>query len=422
VDEAVDVMASVAGVSSEEVEFERTQTQLRVFRLSNGLAVVLGIGWSATYFACHEPVAGSIVAAYSAGSAVNLLALHGGVRFRAVVTSQSLMMLLAPTSVSFALGGFGPSSAAAIWAITAPAAALFCGDVRAALRWFVGFMGLLLMLAGLEPWFGGDNNIPGGMRTAFFAANLAGFASLVFTLLAYFLTQRERAAELLREQKRRADELLLNILPEAIANELKSSARTIAERQDGVTILFIDMVNFTPLSARLAPEAVVGLLNEMFSALDELIDEYGVEKIKTIGDCYMVAAGVPYPRADHATVMCELALRMREHLAAIGGIADFQYRIGLGSGPVVAGVIGHKKFAYDLWGDAVNTASRMESSGSPGAIQLSRSTFELVNDVYDCDPRGWLDIKGKGAMEVWHLVGRRPSPMATVLDATPTPR
>src|SRR5439155_12787040 len=138
-------------------------------------------------------------------------------------------------------------------------------DVRAALRWFVGFIGLLLGLAVLEPWFGGDNNIPEWMRTTFFAANLVGFASLVFTLLAYFLTQRERATELLREEKRRGDELLLNTLPEAIANELKSSVHTIAERQDGVTILFIDMVNFTPLSARLAPEAVVDLLYEMFS-------------------------------------------------------------------------------------------------------------------------------------------------------------
>jgi guanylate cyclase len=318
-----------------------------------------------------------------------------------------MMMLLAPTSVSFVLGGFAPSSVAAIWAVTAPAAALFCGDVRAAVRWFIAFVALLLGLAVLEPWIASSNNLPSWLRTAFFGANLIGFSSLVFTLLVYFLAQRERAAALLRDEKRRGDELLTAILPEAIANELKASVRTIAQRHEGVTILFIDMVNFTPLSARLAPESVVDLLNQMFLALDRLTDEFGVEKIKTIGDCYMAAAGVPFPRSDHAIVMCDLALRMREHLAAVAGTASFEYRIGLGSGPVVAGVIGNKKFAYDLWGDAVNTASRMESSGQPGAIQIPKATYDLVNGDFVCEPRGLVDIKGKGAMDVWHLVGRR---------------
>jgi len=213
----------------------------------------------------------------------------------------------------------------------------------------------------------------------------------------------------LDERTRVADELLVNILPHVVAKKLKyAPAQVIAEYRADTSILFADIVSFTPLSAGLVPIELVKLLNSVFSYFDTLTDKYGVEKIKTIGDCYMVAAGVPTERVNHAEVLTRLALEMREYVSS----HDFQgkrlsLRIGINSGAVVAGVIGYRKFAYDLWGDAVNTASRMESHGQPNVIQITGSTYELIKEAFVCQPQGCIDVKGKGEMPVWHVVAAR---------------
>jgi guanylate cyclase len=166
-------------------------------------------------------------------------------------------------------------------------------------------------------------------------------------------------------------------------------------------------VDFTPLAQRLSPAEVVGTLDRLFSHFDTLVERHGLEKIKTIGDCYMAAAGVPDPCTDHATRAALLALDMRDAVATsrIGGRDRLELRIGINSGPVTAGVIGTKRFLYDLWGDAVNVASRMESNGTPGDIQITRATYELLKDGFVCTPRGTIPVKGKGEMETWYLVG-----------------
>ncbi len=163
------------------------------------------------------------------------------------------------------------------------------------------------------------------------------------------------------------------------------------------------------MSELLAPADVVGLLDHLFSHFDTLAARYGLEKIKTIGDCYMVAAGVPTPRPDHAQAVVQMALDMLEAVRSSDevGHLGLEIRIGINSGPVVAGVIGRKRFLYDLWGDAVNTASRMESQGMPGRVQITRGTHELVADEFDCEPRGTIAVKGKGEMEIWHVLRRR---------------
>jgi adenylate cyclase len=174
-------------------------------------------------------------------------------------------------------------------------------------------------------------------------------------------------------------------------------------------VLFADVVDFTPRSEQLSPAEVVETLDRLFSHFDTLAERYGLEKIKTIGDAYMVAAGVPDPRSDHATVLARLALDMTASMAAGAAVGDLglELRIGVNSGPVVAGVIGRKRFLYDLWGDAVNIASRMESQGTPGRIQITELTHELLGDEFECEPRGTVSVKGKGDMETWYLVGRR---------------
>ncbi|HLO15919.1 MAG TPA: adenylate/guanylate cyclase domain-containing protein [Anaerolineales bacterium] len=214
----------------------------------------------------------------------------------------------------------------------------------------------------------------------------------------------------IQEQRDQADRLLYNVLPESIAERLKQSSETIAEEFNSASVLFADIVNFTPISARFAPHEVVDMLNDLFSRFDELVDKYDVEKIQVAGDAYMVAAGVPTPRHDHATVLAELALDMLDCVRQgdfLGGKHPVEIRIGLNSGSLLAGVIGRKKYYYTLWGDMVNIASRMQSHGESGRIQITRATYELLKDDFECQHIGKIDIKGKGKMEAWHLIARK---------------
>ena len=214
----------------------------------------------------------------------------------------------------------------------------------------------------------------------------------------------------IQAQRDQADKLLYNVLPERIAEQLKQSKETIAEEFSSATVLFADIVNFTPISARFAPHEVVDMLDELFSNFDELVDKYGVEKIQVAGDGYMVAAGVPKPRPDHAIVLAQLALDMQACVREgnfLGGKQPIEIRIGLNSGPLLGGVIGRKKYFYALWGDTVNTASRMESQGSKGKIQITRATYDLVKDNFECEYIGVIPVKGKGEMDVWHLMASK---------------
>jgi guanylate cyclase len=212
----------------------------------------------------------------------------------------------------------------------------------------------------------------------------------------------------LRVEQDRSEALIDNVLPTAIAERLKSSSGLIADHVDSASVLFADIVGYTPLAQRMSPADVVGTLDHLFSVFDELVERHGLEKIKTIGDCYMAAAGVPDPCADHAQRAALLALDMRAAMdGAANGADPLELRIGINSGPVTAGVIGRKRFLYDLWGDAVNTASRMESNGTPGRIQITRATYELVKDAFVCEERGTIPVKGKGEMETWYLLAAR---------------
>lgn len=209
----------------------------------------------------------------------------------------------------------------------------------------------------------------------------------------------------IEKEKHRSESLLHNILPEIIADRLKIEPNVIADAFEQISILFVDICNFTPISEKETPETIVSYLNEIFSFYDDLVEKYEVEKIKTIGDAYMAAAGIPTPRSDHAEVLADLALEMVERIKDFPFYngKDLNVRIGINSGPAVAGVIGKKKFAYDLWGDTVNIASRMESHGVPGEIQVSEHTYNLLKDKYDFVERGKIDVKGKGLMKTYFL-------------------
>jgi len=214
---------------------------------------------------------------------------------------------------------------------------------------------------------------------------------------------------LLQAEQERAERLLLNILPKPIADLLKQERGVIADSAAEVTVLFADIVDFTQLSARLSAAELITLLNEVFSAFDRLAEKHGLEKIKTIGDAYMVVGGLPTPRPDHAEAVAEMALDMQQDLGDYGttlGTA-LHVRIGINTGPVVAGVIGTKKFIYDLWGDTVNVASRMESSAFPGTIQVTAETYRRLHERYMFAERGSIEVKGKGEMVTYLLMGRK---------------
>jgi adenylate cyclase len=226
--------------------------------------------------------------------------------------------------------------------------------------------------------------------------------------LAQEVEDRRQAEAALRQEQERSEKLLLNILPHAIVQRLKEREGSIAEGFEQATVLFADLVDFTPLSARMAPMELVDLLNQIFSTFDRCVEELGLEKIKTIGDAYMVVGGVPIPRPDHAEAVMELAIAMRKTVRQFRQQTGhpLRIRIGINTGPVVAGVIGIKKFSYDLWGDAVNVASRMESQGLPGRIQLSESTYQLLQDRYEFERWSNLNVKGKGRMTTYLYVRR----------------
>jgi adenylate cyclase len=283
-----------------------------------------------------------------------------------------------------------------LWSLISPLGAMLFDEPRQAPRWFLAFISLVILSVFLQPYGRQTNNLSPAVVIFFFALNLIAVSSLVFMMVYYFVGRKNMFQE-------KSEALLLNILPREIAAILKNESRTIADHYDEASVLFADMVGFTLLSAKLPPVEMVELLNEVFSYFDSLLDKYGVEKIRTIGDSYMVASGVPRGRPDHAQALARMALEMRDYISThtFGNDHHLSFRMGINSGSMIAGVIGRRKFVYDVWGDAVNLASRMESHGVGGAVQITKATYELIRDEFVCEPRGSVNVKGKGDMEAW---------------------
>jgi len=247
-----------------------------------------------------------------------------------------------------------------------------------------------------------DHNV--NMRAQSIANDILTIAFII-VLMFRFLYNLNKAQDSLEIEHERANNLLLNILPAPIAKRLMKQEENIADGFADASVLFSDMVNFTELSEKIAPKELVTLLNTLFSDYDLLTEKYKIEKIKTIGDAYMVAAGVPVQCADHAERIADFALEMLDITRDVAEASghNFSIRIGINSGTVVAGVIGTRKFIYDLWGDTVNVASRMESSGVTGEIQITESTRKLLGNKYEFESRGPVEIKGKGIINTFLL-------------------
>ena len=316
-----------------------------------------------------------------------------------IVNAALLFLLVEVLAATIIDGGIYKADLVILFGLVAVIGALIVLNVRSAFGWLLAY-GVTLVLAVVLPERIEPLHVVEGSNRGL-AQTIVGVTIFAFAGMAYFVRQRDRF-------QKESDDLLHNILPDEIAKRLKTDQTMIADDYESASVLFADLVDFTPMSAQMSPPELVGLLNSVFTKFDEFVEDLGLEKIKTVGDEYMVAAGVPANRPDHAHAIAELALRIRDHTEnhQFDG-HDISLRIGINSGPVVAGIVGTHKFAYDLWGDVVNTASRMESEGVPGSIQVTPATYELIRDSFVCEPRGVVSVKGKGDMNTYMLISKR---------------
>ncbi|MEZ0339592.1 adenylate/guanylate cyclase domain-containing protein [Mycobacterium sp. pV006] len=376
-------------------------------------------------------IAGWIAAAVSALFGVFQLTLGGAMAGLGVVNIACAAMflaiprlchlgeLVAPltfvgfayVSVGFFCFTIGTGSGLQFYFVVAAAlAVLILGIERIALATVIAAAGVAICI-GLELTVPHDRGLgPPWMLTVGFLSSVAASAVMLVATLWYTLREIERAEQAMEAEYERSERLLANILPDTIAERLKEPQRTvIADKYDDASILFADIAGYTERAAQTPPAELVRFLDRLYTDLDALVDRHGLEKIKTTGDAYMVVSGVPVPRDDHLEALAALALDIADMVA---GLRDAKghavpLRIGMAAGPVVAGVVGAKKFFYDVWGDAVNVASRMESTDIEGRIQVPENVYLRLRHAFVFEDRGLVDVKGKGPMHTWYLVGRR---------------
>jgi guanylate cyclase len=370
--------------------------------------MAVAVVYAVADFAQGDRVSSSLAVVQIGAFLVTLVVFHRTRRLDWLVAAMVGIGLSVVLVGLLVAGGLSNGVGALVWALVVPlGVVLFLGS-RAALPAFVAVAVVVVAAILLDPLVRGTAVPLTPARMLLAGVNLLAATAVALGLVLFIDGERVRA-------RAESEALLLNILPASIAERLKHGERVIADHCDSVTILFADIVDFTPFAAAESPARVVTILNEIFSRFDTLAERYGLEKIKTIGDAYMLVAGAPTPRPDHAGVVLDMAVAMagaaHETAGSLG--LPIRVRIGIASGPVVAGVIGHRKFSYDLWGDAVNLASRMESTGIPDMIQVADSTRSLCGDRYRFTPRD-VDVKGKGPMRTWLLDPRSLAPTVAV--------
>ena len=378
--------------------------------IASTTVATLAIIWVATYLVLDQPAAAAIPFVYQVATVGGLAAISRGHSFRFFQTTQIGLMTVLPFILQWTIGGYAASSAVSLWALVAALGAVFFLGAQGAVKWFVAFCVLTLTSAVIDPYVAAiASPPPAPVRTAFFGLNVLGVSITAYLVVQYFVRQREAAIVALDAAHRRSEELLRNILPEPIAERLKDGETVVADAHPAVTVLFADIVDFTRYADQTAPAEVVRVLDLVFRAFDDIADRYGLEKIKTIGDAYLLVGGLPDARPDHVEAVARAALDLvaASRSVTIDPGTPLQIRAGIDTGPVVAGVIGRRKFSYDLWGDTVNTASRMESSSVPGRINVTARVESVLCDRFDFEPRGEITIKGKGSVAAFFLLGER---------------
>ncbi|MBK8323977.1 MAG: adenylate/guanylate cyclase domain-containing protein [Betaproteobacteria bacterium] len=385
--------------------------------VTTGLMGVAAVLWVAIYKYLGHEYSVSISLGFLALSAATMAFYIRTKKLQLFAMIQLGLILFTPFCIQWTIGNFVTASGVSLWGLMAPVGAVTVLGTRQSIPWFFAWL-FMTVMAGVFDFLLPGSAVKIDMQTVavFFVLNFAFISLMIYSLLWYFASEKQKLRaqvdsqyEQLHAEKERSERLLLNVLPQAIADRLKRGESNIAQGHADVTVMFADIVGFTKMTEELSPVETVKILNDVFSMFDEIADKYGVEKIKTIGDAYMAAAGLESGAQIHyADAVANMALEMLERVSDYRQRTGekIELRVGVGTGPVVAGVIGKKKFIYDMWGDTVNVASRMAADARAGAIQVDLTTFRRLHTRFTFDAPHEVEIKGKGRMQVHHLLSR----------------
>lgn len=408
-----------AGIEPGDSDEQRLNKSLLM--LATGLASVGIMVWVGIYSVLGPQFSTTIPLSFQLLLVGNMVLYIQSRNFDFFRVTQLGLFLFLPFVAQWAGGTIISTSGVVLWGLLAPVGAILCIGVRQSVGWFIAWAALTA-LSGAVDFYLADFpaaqklNVPIRTTVVFFALNFISVATIIYLLLRLSIEEKRKAQQSLEEahqlikiEQERSEKLLLNILPGPIAERLKNSDKTIADGFADVTVMFADIVNFTQVAANMSPSQVFSMLNRIFSAFDELAEQFGLEKIKTIGDAYMVAGGLNEDAGDYSAAIADMAVAMRDMLRRDFSInsSQLEIRIGVGTGPIVAGVLGKKKFIYDLWGDTVNIASRITSEGVPGMIQCDTTTYHRLAANFDFHEPQTIYLKGKGNMTVYRLIGRK---------------
>jgi len=373
--------------------------------------------WLAIYWYMGINFSSNVPLGYQAISITSLVYFLRTKNFEVFRFVQLTLFLFAPFIMQWSIGSSVTSSGVMLWALLAPIGALVVAGWKESIPWFVAYM-VMTLVSGVFDYLLGDAGAAGvPMKTIgiFFALNFAAMSSILYFLVRHFVLESERIKtqldqqnDLLAEEQQKSERVLFNVLPSNIARRLKDNQGLIADGHADVTVMFADLVNFTQLTEQMSPEQMVTLLNTVFSWFDNMTEKYGLEKIKTIGDAYMVVGGITREREDYVADMANMALEMIDFVSKHPALArrNMGIHIGIATGPVVAGVIGTKRFIYDLWGDTVNIASRLTDDAKSGCILTDKFTYNRLRLDYLFEPPNVLQVKGKGELVSYRLVGQ----------------
>jgi len=412
------LLERVARAAVDENDSEDLRMRKTLLMLASGLMNVAAIVWLAIYWIMGLKLPTTIPLLYQAISVI-ILAIYLKTRnFDFFRFAQLSLFLFAPFVIQWSIGSFVNSSGIVLLALLAPVGAMVVLGSRESIPWFVAYV-VLTVVSGVFDYFLAAGDLSGvPMRTVavFFVLNFTILSSIMYLLLRYFVQQKDvfqaelsRQHELVREEQQKSEQLLTTILPSHIAQRLKRDQSTIADGFADVTVMFADIVGFTTLAEELTPKEVVSFLDGVFTRFDELADKHGVDKIKTIGDAYMVAGGLSGEGTHYVDAVAAMALEMLELARNDDVMKRYKaaFHVGFATGPVIAGVIGARRFIYDLWGDTVNVASRITSEAPSGQILVDKTTYRRLGGRYQFGSPQDLTFKGKGQMTVYQLMGKR---------------
>ena len=383
---------------------------------STALMMVASMLWLAIYWSFGQRYSTLIPMLFLLSSLCTIVFFLKTRKLPVFCLMQLSLFLFTPFVLQWSMGNFVNSSGVSLWALLAPVGAIVIVGTRESVPWFVAYI-FMTAMSGMFDYVLWDVKQTDQRTVAvFFALNFVSISAMVYVLLWYFSREKTKLRDAVDAQsqavaleKDLSERLLLNILPEPIAIRLKRQETNIADGHADVTVMFADIVNFTHMSEEMSPNETVHLLNDIFSEFDTLAEKHSIEKIKTIGDAYMAAGGLRRGNTQYVDAMADMALQMQAFVSrytAPNG-EQMNLRVGLATGAVVAGVIGRRKFSYDLWGDTVNIASRMSSEAKPGLIQVDAVTYRRLHNRYTFDEMQQIHVKGKGLMQVYNLLGKK---------------